>query len=379
MNKKTSLISKGEVEKIGENESFISFDETKNRLVCTTHKEALELIVDHLKKSGILKDFSNLRAIAHRVVHGGIEFSKPAQINEALIKQIRKTIPLAPLHNSANLEGIAAMREIAGDVLQIAIFDTAFHQSMPPSSFLYALPKDYYTNLQIRRYGFHGISHHYLSKESARLLKKPLNKCSLITLHLGSGASASAIKNGKSLETSMGFTPLEGLVMGTRCGDLDPGILLYLLNQRHIDGKELEYLLNHQSGLKGLCDSNDMREIILNMKRGDKNSKLAFEIFCKKIKHYIGAYIALLGKVDAIVFSGGIGANSFEVREAVCKNLSILGIRLDKEKNRKGLTSIGKGDIKIFKIRTDEELEMANQCMQFIKNKYITVPTNIYI
>ena len=366
---KVQVLAWGAVEKIAEEESFISLNNTKQKVECSTHKEALQLIIAALKEAGILKDFSSLKAVAHRVVHGGSLFCEPTVIDEAVTEQIRQMIPLAPLHNPANLEGITAMQHLAPDMTQIAFFDTAFHQTMPTTSFRYALPESFYRELQVRRYGFHGVSHHYLAKKSAQFLEKPLQNCNLITLHLGNGASAAAIQNGKSIETSMGFTPLEGLVMGSRSGDLDPGILLYLLEQYNYDGGKLDHLLNHQSGLKGLCGTNDMQIIIRKMQEGEYNAKLAFDIFCQKVKQYIGAYTALLGNVDAIVFSGGIGANSPEVREAVCTNMSALGIILDREKNQKDLTLIGdKGEVKILKIETDEEFEMAEQSVQIIKD-----------
>jgi len=366
---KVQVLAWGIVEKIAEEESFISLNNTKQKITCATHKEALQRIIAQLKEVDILKDFSSLKAVAHRVVHGGSVFCEPTVIDEAVTGQIRQMIPLAPLHNPANLEGILAMQHLAPDITQIAFFDTAFHQSMPAASFRYALPESFYRDMQIRRYGFHGVSHQYLAKKSAQFLGKPLQNSNLITLHLGNGASAAAIQNGKSIETSMGFTPLEGLVMGSRSGDLDPGILLYLLDQHDYNGAKLDHLLNHQSGLKGLCGTNDMQIIIRKMQEGEDNAKLAFDIFCQKIKQYIGAYTALLGNVDAIVFSGGIGANSPEVREAVCTNMTALGIILDREKNQKNLTLIGdKGAVKILKIETDEEFEMAEQSVQIIKN-----------
>ncbi len=366
------VLASGGVEKIAEEESFISLNKTKQKVKCSTHKEGLQLITAQLKEAGMLKDYSSLKAVAHRVVHGGSVFCEPTVIDEAVTEQIRRMIPLAPLHNPANLEGITAMQHLAPDITQIAFFDTAFHQSMPASAFRYALPESFYYDMQIRRYGFHGISHHYLAKKSAQFLGKALHNCNLITLHLGNGASATAIQNGKSLETSMGFTPLEGLVMGSRSGDLDPGILLYLLDQQNYNGEKLDQLLNHQSGLKGLCGTNDMKIIIRKMQKGEKNAKLAFEMFCQKVKQYIGAYIALLGNVDAIIFSGGIGSNSPEVREAVCANMGALGIILDREKNQKDLTLIGdKGPVKVLNIETDEEFEMADQSVQIIKKNTV--------
>ena len=327
--KNMSLIAEGMVENIMNNR----------------HNIALKKIEQELIDKKIVEDFDDLDAIAHRVVHGGSVFTKPTFINSSVIKQIENMIPLAPLHNPANLLGIKALSKIAPNIPQIAFFDTAFHQTMPELSYRYALPLEYYEEMNIRRYGFHGISHQYLLKESAKLLNKPVEQCNIITLHLGNGASITAIKNGKSIYTSMGFTPLEGLVMGTRVGDIDAGILLYLEEERGFSAKEINHLLNHESGLKGISGTNDMRKIIYKMKKGDKSSSLAFHIFCLQIKKYIGSYIALIGKVDAIVFSGGIGENSKEVRDEVCKNMEHLGISLNN----------------IFVIKTNEELEMARE------------------
>jgi acetate kinase len=314
------------------------------------HKEALTKIEESLNL-----DFVTLDAIAHRVVHGGLEFTKPTFINKQVIDEIKKTIPLAPLHNRANLDGIIAFSKLTPTTPQIAFFDTAFHQTMLPSSYLYAIPKKYYRDMGIRRYGFHGISHQYLLKESAKRLNKPIEQCNIITLHLGNGASVTAIKNGKVIDTSMGFTPLEGLVMGTRVGDIDGGILIYLQEKLKLSPDEINHILNYRSGLKGICGTNDMREIIQNMKQGDKDSSLAFKIFCLKIKKYIGSYIALIGKIDAIVFSGGIGENSQEVRDEVCKEMEHLGVTSKK----------------IFVIKTNEELEMARETIKILNHRSI--------
>ncbi len=357
------VVAEGIVEKIGEEYTLFTLNKRVSKIKCTNHKEALKWIEKQLQDTKILTDFNTLGVIAHRVVHGGSVFVKPTIIDESVIQKIHEMIPLAPLHNPANLEGIFAMRHLAPTLPQIAFFDTAFHQSMPISSYLYALPQ----KLNIRRYGFHGISHAYLLKEAADILHKSPKECNLITLHLGNGASATAIQNGKSLETSMGFTPLEGLVMGTRGGDIDPGILLYLAKEQHYSDEKLDDLLNHESGLKGLCGTNDMREVIKMMQGGSDNAKLAFDLFCYRIKKYIGAYIALLGRVDAIVFSGGIGANSPQVREKVCENMTHMGIALNSEKNQKNSIVIAdKSPIKVLAIMTDEELEMARDTIEIL-------------
>jgi len=342
------VITQGSIERIGEDNSPYP-----------NHTVALKRVENRLIEENIIEDFSQLTTIAHRVVHGGSIFTKPTIITEKVVQQIRDMIPLAPLHNPANLEGIIAMQSIAPQTKQIAFFDTAFHQSMPKLSYSYAIPQ----NLNIRRYGFHGISHQYLLKETAKILNKPISKCNIITLHLGNGASATAIKNGKSLKTSMGFTPLEGLVMGSRSGDIDAGVIFYLAQQKNMNIEEINTLLNRESGLKGLSGTNDMRDIIQKIKQGDTQAKFAFELFCNRIREYIGAYIALIGKIDAVVFSGGIGINSFEVREAVCNDMQHLGVFIDLDKNRENCIEISRdnSDIKLFAIETNEELEMARE------------------
>ncbi len=325
------IINSGLIEHIGEGKEY-----PKN------HKEALELIDE---------DFNSFDIIAHRVVHGGSYFTKATIINQDVIDKIEKVSYLAPIHNPANLEGIKALSKV--NTTQIAFFDTAFHQTMPIESYRYAIGENF---SNIRRYGFHGISHQYLAKEASKLLNKPLNRCNLITLHLGNGASATAIKNGKSIDTSMGFTPLEGLVMGSRSGDIDAGVIIYLAKELNKSPEEIEHILNYESGLKAICGTNDMREIIKNSKNGDKRSQLAFKIFCNRVKKYIGAYIALIGRVDAIIFSGGIGENSQEVRDEICNNMEHLGISKDKN-----------SPISIFTIKTNEELEMAKGSLEIIR------------
>ncbi len=361
------VIAQGMVEKIGESYSLLMLNDFTKKIECANHKEALQWIEKELLETKILTDFSTLSVIAHRVVHGGSVFVKPTIIDDEVIFQIREMIPLAPLHNPANLEGIIAMRHLVPTLPQIAFFDTAFHQAMPTISYLYALPKSISETMQIRRYGFHGISYAYLLIETATFLKKPADRCNLIILHLGNGASAVAIKNGKSIDTSMGFTPLEGLVMGTRSGDIDVGILLYLAKEKHYNIEQFDSLLNHESGLKGLCGTNDMREILARIQRDDGDAKLAFEIFIQRIKKYIGAYIALLGEVDAIVFSGGIGANSPKVRAHICDNMVHMGIQLDSKENEKNSLLIsGQSALKVLTMQTDEELEMARKTLTIL-------------
>jgi acetate kinase len=283
-------------------------------------------------------------------------------------------VPLAPLHNPANLTGIEVARERRPDVPQVAVFDTAFHQSMPPHAFHYAIPHELYAKHHIRRYGFHGTSHYYVAKEAASHLGKPLESVKLITLHLGNGASAAAIASGKSIDTSMGMTPLEGLIMGTRCGDIDPAIHFYLKRSTGMTDEELESMLNKESGLKGVCGENDMREAERLAEEGDERAQLAIHMFCYRIKKYIGAYIAVLGGVDAIIFTGGIGENSSLIRKLACQGLAGLGIIIDMHKNKvesKDIREVQQdgSPVKVLVIPTNEELEIARQTVECIKNR----------
>ena len=306
-----------------------------------------ETLIEHsgVNAESLDIDFAHVDAIGHRVVHGGEKFQKPTLINEEVINAIEALIPLAPLHNKANLEGIIALREKFPHIPQIAVFDTAFHATLDEAAYIYALPYELYEKQHIRRYGFHGSSHAYLVQKAAKILGKKVEQTNIITLHLGNGASACAIKNGKSVDTSMGFTPLEGLVMGSRSGDIDPAIVLYLQRELKYSVQEVDVLLNKESGLRGLCGKSDVREI-LNAE--SKFAKLALNIMIRRIQKYIGAYMVLLEEVDAIVFSGGIGENSEYIRDAVCNNAII--------KN-----------IKTLVIKTDEEFEIANECLKVVK------------
>ena len=318
-----SVIATGLIEKIGEAESRLKHGWLSNE---NKYEEIVETkyIPDHSKGFDWIVDVSvrtssgrkkELFGIGHRVVHGGENFHEPTLIDDRVITAIKKMIPLAPLHNPANLIGIQVALERRPDVPQVAVFDTAFHQSMPPRAFHYALPKEIYTEHHVRRYGFHGTSHHYVAKKAAEHLGIPLDTLNLITLHLGNGASATAVRKGESVDTSMGMTPMEGLVMGTRCGDIDPAIHFYLGRASGWTSEDLEKMLNQESGLKGICGVNDMREIIRRAGSGDEHAQLAIDIYCYRIKKYIGAYFAVLGKIDALVFTGGIGENAALIRK----------------------------------------------------------------
>jgi acetate kinase len=293
-------------------------------------------------------------------------------IDDEVVAAIRSLIPLAPLHNPSNLLGIEAAQLQFPGVPQVAVFDTAFHQTLPPHAFHYAIPYQWYVDHQVRRYGFHGSSHRYVSREAARYLGKEPESVNLITLHLGNGASAAAVKGGLSIDTSMGLTPLEGLVMGTRSGDIDAALHFFMMRETGISADELEKSLNSQGGLKGICGLNDMREIIDQAGKGNDRAKLAIEMFCYRIKKYIGAYFAVLGRVDAIVFTGGIGENAGMIRERVCDGLEHLGIAVSSSRNSSSLSDVAEIQedgcpVKVLVVPTDEELEIARQTIEAIE------------
>jgi acetate kinase len=338
------------------------------------HREGIRLIDRVLRDTGVLEEFSALDGIGHRVVHGGEAFQQPTRVSPAVVEAIRDLIPLAPLHNPANLLGMEVALERAPQVPQVAVFDTAFHQTIPPHAFRYALPEAFYTQHGVRRYGFHGTSHRYVARQAARLLARPLADLRLITLHLGNGASATAVQAGRSIDTSMGLTPLEGLVMGTRCGDLDPAIVFFLQRKAGIAPEEMESVLNRDSGVKGICGVNDMRTIGERAQAGDPQARLALSIYCYRIKKYIGAYLAILGGLDALVFTGGIGENAAFVRAGVCAGLSHLGIAVDPARNAQPpgqafpIHAEGR-PVRVLVIPTNEELAIAEATQAVIRGE----------
>jgi acetate kinase len=378
-----SLIAAGLLEKIGSEKGLLrqkrrmpdgAFETREISSAVADHWEGFDFIMGTNADDRIIKDDSELLGIGHRIVHGGELFSRPAIIDDNVISAIRKLIPLAPLHNPHNLLGIEVARKRSPDVPQVGVFDTAFHQTIPPHSFHYALPYALYTDHHVRRYGFHGTSHYYVATMAAKHLGRQLEEVNLITLHLGNGASAAAIQSGKCIDTSMGLTPLEGLVMGTRCGDIDPAVHFYLMRQTGMSADEVEKLLNSQSGLKGICGMNDMRQIQQKAEEGDERAILALDMFCYRIKKYIGAYIAAVGRTDAIIFTGGIGENSASVRERTCSGLDTLGISLDLKKNSTVSSRVAEiqqdgAAVKVMVIATDEELEIARQTIETINNR----------
>jgi acetate kinase len=345
---------------------------TQDNLAIPTHQEGIDHIVRGLHEHRVLTDVAELAVIGHRVVHGGAQFRHPAIVDEDVIAGIQEVVPLAPLHNPGNLAGIEVARKLFPSVPSVAVFDTAFHQTMPPTAYRYAIPEYLYIEHRIRRYGFHGTSHQYVAKRAAALLGKPLDQCNLITLHLGNGASAAAIRDGYCIDTSMGLTPLEGLVMGTRGGDIDPGVLVFLGKNLGLNAEALDQLFNRQSGLIGICGVNDMREIAHMASEGNDRAKLAIGVTTLRLKKYIGAYYAELGSVDAVIFTGGIGENSADIRRLACEGLERLGIVVDDDANgsrkERGERCIScpEGEVKVLVIPTNEELEIAQQSLATI-------------
>lgn len=375
-----AALTAGSVERIGEVQSVLRhgwrkpdgmMGELAREVTAPDHRAAFAAIAAAMRETGVMGEVARVDAIGHRVVHGGERFQAPTRIDAAIVAAIRALIPLAPLHNPANLLGIELCLELFPAVPQVAVFDTAFHQTMPQHAYRYALPQSLYTDHAMRRYGFHGTSHAYVAKRAAQHLGAPLDRLNLITLHLGNGASAAAIQNGRCIDTSMGMTPLEGLVMGTRCGDLDPALVFYIGRATGMDNVAVEALLNKESGLKGLCGANDMREVLRRMDASDTEAQLAFKVYCYRIKKYIGAYYAALGRVDALVFTAGIGENAPAVRAAVCAGLGTFGIRLDAAKNSGTGGDVaeiqaGESPTKLLVIRTHEEREIAEQTLAVI-------------
>jgi acetate kinase len=362
-----SLLAKGIVEKIGSSDAIITYqpsgrDRIREIREVQNHGTAIEIVLTLLlhPQHGVIKDKSEIDGIGHRVVHGGEEFASSVLITDRVAATIRKCIQFAPLHNPHNLKGIEACEALLPGVPQVAVFDTAFHQTIPPKGYIYGLPYALYKKLGVRRYGFHGTSHSYVAHRAAEILGKPIEKTKIITCHLGNGASITAIDGGRSIDTTMGFTPLEGLVMGTRCGSIDPALVPYIMEREKLGTKDIDAIMNKNSGMLGLTEtSNDMREIEQEAARGSERHQLAIDIYCQSVKKFIGAYMAELGRLDAIVFTGGIGENSRLVRRLVCENLEAFGIVCDADKNEANVPDISSGKVKILVIPTNEELAIA--------------------
>lgn len=365
------VLAEGGVEKIGLEDSFLKFkrpDGTKETITVSMpdHKEAIKQITKVLTdpKDGVIKSFDEIEAVGHRVVHGMEYFNKSVLITPEVIERVKECYPVAPLHNPANITGIEAVTELMPETPQVAVFDTAFHQTMPAKAYMYALPYEDYEKYGVRRYGFHGTSHRYVSHRVCEFLGVPYDKQRIITCHIGNGGSVTAIKNGESVDTSMGLTPTEGLMMGTRVGDVDPGALVYLMERLNLDAKGLLKLINKESGVAGISGiSNDMRDIEKAIEEGDERAKLALDMFEYRLLKYIGAYTAVLGGVDIIVFTGGIGENQPQTRERICKQLSYLGVTFNEAANKtRGEEIVISGEdskVKVVVIPTDEELMIA--------------------
>ncbi|MYV50907.1 acetate kinase [Streptomyces sp. SID2888] len=368
----SSRLAVGLVERIGEHTSRLSHTAFTARQTreqtgpIADHEAALKAVAEELARDWLGLDSPELAAIGHRVVHGGRAFTEPTVIDDAVLDEIERLIPVAPLHNPANLTGIRTAMALRPDLPQVAVFDTAFHTTMPESAARYAIDVRTADRHRIRRYGFHGTSHAFVSRATAKLLGKAPEDVNVIVLHLGNGASASAVRKGRCVETSMGLTPLEGLVMGTRSGDLDPAVIFHLARVGGMSVDETDTLLNKESGLVGLCGDNDMREIRRRVDEGDEEARLAFDIYIHRLKKYIGAYYAVLGRVDAIAFTAGVGENSAPVREAAVAGLEELGLAVDGDLNavRSGeprLISPPGTRVAVAVVPTDEELEIATQ------------------
>ncbi|MBP2623603.1 acetate kinase [Streptococcus oricebi] len=364
------VIAKGLIERIGLNDaiSTVKFDgkEEKQVLAIADHTQAVKILLDDLMRLGIIKSYDEITGVGHRVVAGGEHFKDSALVDEDVIQKVEELTLLAPLHNGANAAGIRAFKEILPDITSVVVFDTSFHTSMPEKAYRYPLPSKYYRENQVRKYGAHGTSHEYVAQEAAKIMGKPLEDLKLVTAHIGNGVSITAIDSGKSVDTSMGFTPLAGVMMGTRTGDIDPAIIPYLLE--HSDdfqtAEDISRILNRESGLLGVSEvSNDMRDVMAAMEQGDAKSQLAYDMFIDRIVKYIGQYLAVLSGADGIIFTAGIGENDPKVRQDIIRHFEWAGAKLDASKNEvrpvKGLISTEDASLKVLVIPTDEELVIA--------------------
>ncbi len=373
------VLSTGIVEKVGMKGSFLMLnkpngDKVKFEGDVLDHKIGVEYILGVLssEKHGVLKSLDEIQAVGHRVVHGGEDFSGSVYINDEVIEVLEKNVELAPLHNPANLKGIYALQALLPEVPQVAVFDTAFHQTMKPKAYMYGIPYSLYKKYKIRRYGFHGTSHRYVYKRACEILGFKNENKKIISCHLGNGASVAAIINGKSVDTSMGFTPVEGLIMGTRAGDLDIGALTYIMRKEEIGIETSSILINKFSGMLGITGvSSDMREIEEKAEEGHERAKLGLEMYAYRVKKYIGSYAAAMGGVDILIFTGGIGENAVELRTEICKGLAFIGLELDEEKNKvRGkeiIISKNTSKSKILIVPTNEELVIAQDTFEIIK------------
>jgi acetate kinase len=379
------IMTRGIVERIGLENSFITHEEPgkdiyKAEYSCPNHEEALKLIISTLtdKEVGVIKEIGSISAVGHRVVHGGEHFAHSALIDEAVLAAIKEFQDLAPLHNPHNISGIEAAKAVLPGVPHVAVFDTAFHQTMPPSAYLYAVPYEWYKMYGVRRYGFHGTSHLYVSRRASAIMGKKPEELKVITMHIGNGVSICAVKNGISVDTSMGLTPLEGAVMGTRSGDLDPAIILFMIEKEGFYAHQLDTILNKKSGLMGITGKYfDRRDVDKLAEEGDERCKLAQEIEAYRLKKYIGAYAAAMGGVDAVVFTAGAGELNYKLRERVMDGLDFMGIKLDPARNLDGssreketIISSDDSKVKVIVIPTDEELVFVEDVAAILEGRY---------
>jgi len=386
------ILAVGVVERIGLEYSTIEHKATgngeyKTKFSSPTHKEAIELIIKMLLDSdyGVIKSLSEIGAVGHRVLHGGEVFKQSALITDEVVEKLKSVIVLGPLHMPANIMGIEAARKAMPDVPQAIVLDTAWHQTMPPAAFMYAVPYEWYTDYNVRRYGFHGTSHLYCAKRAAVLLGKENKDTNVIICHIGNGASACAVKNGVCVDTSMGLTPLEGLIMGSRSGDIDPAIIPYMMDNTGMTAHEMDSTLNKKSGLIGLCGRSDRRDVRKAAQDGDQKAQLSIDMECRRLAKYIGSYATLLdGRVDAIVFTAGVGEMAPHIRKGACKCIEVIGAKLDQHKNevsfcRNGEFEISSDDskVKIFVIPTDEELVMTEDAFALMEGTY-DIHTNFH-
>ena len=376
---KEHVLAKGLCERIGIDKSSITYQSDKcekmtKEVDMPTHNEAINAVISALtdEKTGVINDMSEVKAVGHRVVHGGEYFSSSAIVDEDVLEKIEKCNYLAPLHNPANVIGIKACMKIMKDTPNVVVFDTAFHQTMPEEAYLYGIPREYYEKHKIRRYGFHGTSHSYVSKRVAQIMHKPVEELKTIVCHLGNGASICAVDGGKSVDTSMGLTPLAGVMMGTRSGDIDPGILEVLAKMENKDLSEITNILNKKSGVAGLSQvSSDFRDITKAIEEGNAVAKSALDAYIRTVVRFVGAYVAVMNGVDTIVFTAGVGENNSAVRAGVVKHLKYLGVELDEEANKirgeEKLISTADSKVKVYVVPTNEELAIARETVELVK------------
>ena len=379
--KANKVLAEGGIEKIGLPDAFIKFkfgnEKIQQDLDINDHVGAIKSILDNLtsKEYGCIKDFKEIDAVGHRVVHGGEKFNKSVLINDEVIAKIKECYGIAPLHNPVNMAGIDAINEVLPEVPQVGVFDTAFHQTMPAKSYMYALPYKYYAEDGVRRYGFHGTSHRYVSQRVCDFLGVEPKGKKIITCHVGNGGSITAVKDGKSIDTSMGLTPTEGLMMGTRCGDVDPGALIFLMDKHNLSSKEMLNMVNKESGLAGVSGvSSDMREITAAAKQGNEKAILSLEMYEQRITKYVGAFAAEMGGVDIIVFTGGVGEHQSSTRANVCNPLRFMGVEIDNAANDanngdEGIISTPNSAVKVVVIPTDEEYMIAKDTEAIIEGR----------